>query len=134
MGKRKKYGKWIGNENYGYSIGAVSMRPSQEYSIPSQMHLSIRDDPGFFIGMPSEIGYGSYIGIPQNTEGNIAAVGGNGSHKSTGVAMPTLRTWRGAICATDVKGELSEFYDQLYKNGLVTRPYVIFDPSNPEGP
>lgn len=133
MGK-KGYRKWVNNENYGYSTGAVSMSQSQEDSIPSQMRLFIRDDPGFFMGMSSEIGYSSYIGIPQNIEGNIAVVGGNGSHKSTGLAMPTLRTWRGAIFAIDVKGELSEFYDQLYKNGLVTRPYVIFDPSNPEGP
>ena len=61
-------------------------------------------------------------------------VGGNGSGKSAGIAKPTLKTWQGPICATDVKGELSLCYEELSDQGLVTRPYLVFDPTQPEGP
>ena len=61
-------------------------------------------------------------------------VGGNGSGKSAGIAKPTLKTWRGPICATDVKGELSLCYEELSDQGLVTRPYLVFDPTQTEGP
>ena len=89
--------------------------------------------PGFFLGLPSGPG-GSYVGIPQGTEGNIVVVGGNGSGKSAGIAKPTLRTWRDAICAADIKGELSDFYAELHHRGLAERPYIIFDPMQIEGP
>ena len=69
----------------------------------------------------------------QGTEGNILAVGGIGSGKSFGLAKPTLRMWQGAICATDIKGELSAFYEELFKNGIVDRPCIIFDPMQADG-
>lgn len=32
------------------------------------------------------------------------------------------------MCATDIKGELSDYYISLFNQDLVTRPYIIFDP------
>lgn len=106
---------------------------SEQITPPLGRH-SIQGNPGFFLGLPSEPGSGNYFGISQGTEGNIIVVGGNGSGKSASIANPTLRTWRGAICAADIKGELSEFYKELYQKGLVTRPYIIFDPTQIDGP
>lgn len=139
----KKYNKWIGDDDYDARLVEF---PPTEYAclcqlqrhdnkdIPKEMRLTIRGSPGFFLGLPGEPGGNSYIGIPQGTEGNIVVIGGNGSGKSAGIAKPTLRTWRGAICVTDIKGELSDFYAELYRRGLVDRPYIIFDPMQIDGP
>lgn len=138
--EQRKYNKCIGDDDYDASLvnfpptGYALLRQSRvpEYKdIPSRMLLSIRNAPGFFFGFPSG---GGYVGIPQGTEGNIMVVGGNGSGKSAGIAKPTLRTWQGAICATDIKGELSGFYAELYHCGLVDRPCIIFNPMQIDGP
>ncbi len=143
MGKKnKKYNKWLGDNSY--DAGDVKLptadfiypQRSQECNggdISQKMLLSIRGSPGLFLGLPKSSG-GNYIGIPQRAEGNIIVVGGNGSCKSSGIAKPTLRTWQGAICATDIKGELSDFYAELHSCGLATRPYIIFDPMQIDGP
>lgn len=142
MGK-EKYNTWLGDPDYDASrvkltsadyIYLQKSRESDGRSPPKEMLLPIRDGPGFFLGLPSGPGGSSYVGIPQNTEGNFMVVGGNGSGKSAGIAKPTLKTWQGPICATDVKGELSLCYEELSDQGLVTRPYLVFDPTQPEGP
>lgn len=139
----KKYNKWLGDDDYDSCLvksppaDYAYLRQSQnldDKDIPREMLLTIRGSPGFFLGLPSEPAGDNYIGIPQGTEGNIVVVGGNGSGKSAGIAKPTLRTWRGAICATDIKGELSDFYAELYHRGLAARPYVIFSPMQIDGP
>ena len=142
MGKKTFY-KWLGDDDYDDRLikypptDYTYLRQSHgqdDMKIPTGMLLPIRSSPGFFLGLPSGPGGSNYIGIPQGTEGNTAVVGGNGSGKSTGIAKPTLRTWRGPICVTDIKGELSEFYADLYSRGLAARPYVIFDPMQIDGP
>lgn len=100
-------------------------------SIPKQVFLHSHD-PGFAFGIQDTTSAVRYIGMPQGEEGNISVVGGNGSGKSSGIAKPTLKTWQGAMCVTDIKGELSDFYKVLYNQDLVTRPYIIFDPTNPD--
>lgn len=140
---KTKYNKWLGDDDYDARlinsppIDRAYLRQPQESAlenIPAAMLLTIRGNPGFFLGLPGEPGGDNYIGIPQGTEGNIVVIGGNGSGKSAGIAKPTLRTWRGAICVTDIKGELSDFYTELYRRGLVDRPYIIFDPMKIDGP
>lgn len=140
--KRKKYNRWLGDDDYDardVSLPAtdyIYLRQSQGCNVENiapQMILSIRGSPGFFFGLPKSIG-NNYIGIPQGTEGNIVVIGGNGSGKSAGIAKPTLRTWKGTICVTDIKGELSDFYMDMYRRGLVDRPYIIFDPMKIDGP
>ena len=141
--EKNKYNKWLGDDDYDARLvkppptDYAYLRHSQgrdDIKIPAGMLLTIRGSPGFFLGLPSGLGGSNYIGIPQGTEGNTVVVGGNGSGKSAGIAKPTLRTWRGAICATDIKGELSEFYVELYNCGLAARPYIIFDPMQIDGP
>lgn len=139
----KKYNRWLGDGNYDarhvelpptdYTCLSQLQRTDNK-ELPKEMLLTIRGSPGFFLGLPDEPGGDNFIGIPQGTEGNIMVVGGNGSGKSAGIAKPTLRTWQGAICVTDIKGELSDFYAELYHHGLVNRPYIIFDPMQIEGP
>lgn len=141
--KKKKYDIWLDDDNYRASkVGPIDTdiarlcRPQEmmEAKPPLPMTLSIRDNPAFFLGMPSDPEMSGYVGIPQGTEGNIMVVGGNGSGKSAGIAKPTLRTWQGAICCTDPKGEHSNFYAELCHCRLATRPYIVFDPMQIDGP
>lgn len=103
--------------------------PCQEpqESSPDQLLLNA-DASGFFFGLPKQGNADHFVGIPFGSEGHIAVVGGEGSGKSAGIIKPTLRTWGGAICATDIKGELSDFYAELYEQGVVSRPFIVFDP------
>ncbi len=103
-----------------------------ERKILRELILEKMYEPGFFFG--SEYNASEYVGMKQGTDGNIVVIGGNGSGKSSAIAMPTLETWTGAICATDVKGELSEHYALLYENNIVNRPFIVFDPTDPESP
>lgn len=103
------------------------------WAIPGHMLLRKACDPGITLGLPQE-GKTTYVGLPQGAEGNLLVIGGNGSGKSSGVAMPTLETWRGPICATDIKGELSARYGDLYRRGLVSRRYIVVNPMDPAGP
>ena len=139
----KKYNKWLGDDDYDARYVELpptdytclsQLQRTDNKDIPKEMRLTIRGSPGFFLGLPGESAGDDYTGIPQGTEGNIVVVGGNGSGKSAGIAKPTLRTWQGAICATDIKGELSDFYAELYQHELAARPYVIFDPMQIDGP
>lgn len=91
-------------------------------------------EPGVFFGTKPGSDPLKYAGMPRGADGNIMIVGGNGSGKSSGIAKLTLERWPGAMCVTDIKGELSDFYKELFRWGSVTRPYLIFDPSDMEGP
>ena len=48
-----------------------------------------------------------YFCKDENTDGHILIVGGAGSGKSSGLAIPSLRAWNERIFAIDIKGELS---------------------------
>ena len=136
--KRKKYSVWIGDDvDYGgYDIlDCTYSQPEKDevHNIPKQLLLNLLHNIGFFFGVKVRDKLSQYVGMPQGMEGNILVIGGNGSGKSACIAIPTLITWHGAMCATDVKGELSDFYVKMYKQGLVTRPYIIFDPMQTDG-
>lgn len=102
--------------------------------IPKRLRLKTGCDPGFFFGGLNQVKKGYFIGMPQGEDGNIAAIGGNASGKSSSIVKPTMRHWKGPMCVTDIKGELSEYYEKLYQDELVTRPYIIFDPMDEESP
>lgn len=142
MGK-KKYNKWLGDDNYrahkvkippDIIVPDDQIRRPFDHSYPPEMLRGMGTDPGLLFGLPTKEDSGLYVGCHSKTEGNYAVVGGCGSGKSSNILMPTLRTFDGAICATDVKGELSDFYKELYRLGLVDRPWIIFDPMQIEGP
>lgn len=102
-----------------------------------KMHLNFAHDSGFFFGGMNQFEPDGYIGMPQGAEGHILVAGGSGSGKSS-MAKATLTAWGGAICATDIKGELSEWYVRLSEESLqagrILRPYIIFDPMQDDGP
>lgn len=108
--------------------------PPEKQDIPYKICLNFSGNPGVLFGLPSDYSSARYVGMSQGTEGNISVIGGNGSGKSAGIAKPTLKTWQGPICATDVKGELSDFYKELCRRKLVSRPYIKFDPMQADCP
>ena len=145
--KGKKHQKYLAqicndddsiNRTGSISIECIPFLNQEQHkrSAPKEIVLK-SDNPGFFFGGMDQYIKSHYIGMPQGAEGNIIVVGGNGSGKSAGIAKPTLRMWQGAICATDVKGELSDFYadlsGKLYQQGIIARPYIIFDPTQIDG-
>lgn len=66
---------------------------------------------------------GRLIEKPPQQEGHVLVVGGTGTGKSRGVAIPTLLRWQGAAFVVDIKGELSRLTAQA-RPGKV----YIFDP------
>ena len=110
--------------------------PDRGFQVPNQLYLK-KKEPGVFFGYADESEHDMYVGMPQGTDGNIIIIGGNGSGKSSGIIKPTLETWQGAICATDIKGELTEHYKRMYEcalqNEIEMRPFIVFDPMEPEG-
>lgn len=137
--KQKKYTGYIGDDDspgiLDYQSCSLLVPPSERDAdnVPEQMLLDIHSDSGFVFGVKSEFGLEKYVGMQQGAEGNILVIGGNGSGKSAGVAKPTLRMWQGTMCVTDIKGELSASYAELVEQGLVTRPFIVFDPLQPDG-
>lgn len=68
-----------------------------------------------------------YVIKPEETDGHILVVGGTGTGKSSCIAIPTLRSWKGRIFAIDIKGE-------LYKNTVAKRKNIkVFEPTNKNG-
>lgn len=135
--KRKKYNRWVGDDDYRankYNCTEYQLTKQQWESaenrttIPHTLLLNKNREPGFCFGTISNQDTTQYVGFPQSTEGNILIAGGNGSGKSASIIKPTLRTWSGALCVTDLKGELLAFYKKLYKAGIVKRPYKVFNP------
>lgn len=72
-------------------------------SIPPSMILHPFDNPGFLFGKTVS---NHYVGKPQDKDGHIAVIGGSGSGKTTGIAIPTTYTWKGTIFSFDFKGDL----------------------------
>lgn len=139
MGKKKKYTSWIG-EHGTYLQPATLVSEDTGYMdlsgnpIPQERILALRKDSGVTFGLINDVFEKHLVGMPQGTDGNILVVGGNGSGKSSGIAGPTLAQFKGAICATDIKGELSIQYEELFQMGCVSRPYLVFDPTDQESP
>ena len=93
-----------------------------------------KDDPGIFCGVLQEEDHSHFVGADYNFEGNMIAVGGNGSGKSSCIVKPTLYTWKSPMYVVDIKGEHSELYQKLWDAGLVNIPFITVDPTDPEGP
>lgn len=109
-------------------------KPDEAPRTPDRALRKWPDGSGVFFGGLNQFQQGYYIGMPEGEDGNIIVIGGNGSGKTTGIVMPTLRTWKGPMCATDIKGELSTRYKEMYEKGVVTRPFIVFDPMREDCP
>lgn len=134
-GKRKKKRKKVKKKvkECARILSDLNSSSVPNKSVPSAMLLS-HGDPGVFWGTPGKQWGDLYVGMRQGTEGHILVVGGSGTGKSSGIAKQTLRTWKEAIFALDVKVELSDSYKQLHRKGVVERPYIILDFADVEGP
>ena len=106
--------------------------------IPSNLLINrCSDTGGITFGLPNNqtpLFFVHRVGIPQGAEGHIVIIGGSGSGKSSGIAAPTMESYKGPMVVTDIKGELSKIYSRLYAKGTATRPFIIFDPTDPKSP
>lgn len=79
-----------------------------------------------FVGLESGVVLGKtnnkYLVMEEKSEGHIMVVGGQGSGKSTSVAIPTLLNYNSSIFAIDIKGELSETCKNYRKSKKVFNP------------
>lgn len=88
--------KTFGNEYY--------LQPGN--NIPPSMVFSSRYTSFFLFGK-TEDGYA--VGKDHEADGHIAVFGGSGSGKTTGIAIPSLCTWKGTIFSFDFKGDLLKY-------------------------
>lgn len=123
MGKKKKKKKKL--------VEKIGTRKQEKTSPPSELTLRLTD-PGLFFGGLNQRGRGTYIGIPKGKYGHAAVVGSTGSCKTSGIVRHMLLTHDGTAVVVDPKGELSKYYQEAYEAGLVSRPYMAFDPSDPD--
>ena len=138
-------GKYLESGEYSYDnrAGGIFLKkrfnlikklPKQKKEGDSKQLFLRGNRPGISFGYIKAEENMQMVGVPEGDDGNILVVGGNGSGKTLGIAKPTLASWQGGICATDIKGELSDYYVGLYQRGVVARPPIIFDPTQVEGP
>jgi len=69
---------------------------------PVNRQLASSEPHGVFFGKYEN----QYVVKPEDMDGHVLVCGGTGTGKSSCVAIPTLRNWRGTIFAIDIKGEL----------------------------
>ena len=83
----------------------VLSSPQNEQRIDDSIPIMQRLKPcGIVFGRQGK----TYITKPETMDGHILVVGGVGSGKSSGIAIPTLRSWGHNVFAIDIKGELYE--------------------------
>lgn len=111
MSKKNKFRNW-NNEQYDQYQATMKKYP--------EVMPEISGNPGVFLGQPPFREPYVYYGMPQGSDGHMAVIGGSGTGKSSGIVKPTLKTWTAPLLATDIKGELSDFYKELYRDGLVS--------------
>ncbi len=96
-------------------------------NIPGRMILSY-SEPGVYMGAGGNRDNGAYVGRRSKDDGNILLTGISGSGKSRILVKSSLETWRNPAVVLDIKGELSEHMDSLQREGIETRPFIVFDP------
>ena len=74
------------------------------------------------------------VGMPQGNDGHLLIIGGSGSGKSSGILKPTITTWDGALICNDIKGELSDYNLELKNQGIIKRPFIVYNPMDRESP
>ena len=70
---------------------------------------------------------GKYVCMDEKTDGHILTIGGAGSGKTAGVAIPTLMSWQSRVFAIDIKGELYEKTKGKRNEAMIK----VFNPTDP---
>ena len=78
---------------------------------------------GIFFGVQE----GKYIIKSESQDGHVMVVGGSGSGKTSCIAIPTLRRWKGQVFAIDIKGEL---YEKTKKQRSISSIIRVFNPQD----
>ncbi|MDR2203492.1 MAG: type IV secretory system conjugative DNA transfer family protein [Nitrososphaerota archaeon] len=91
---------------------------------PANGQLAGADPQGVFFGRRGN----QYVIKREDMDGHVLVVGIPASGKSSCVAIPTLRHWKGAVFAVDIKGELSANTKNHRRN------VKVFEPQNEESP
>ena len=106
----KKYRKALSNglKPVDLLIFQQDKLQNASWDSPSELHLSFFDG-GVFFGIGTSDGASYCIGKRQQENGHILVIGSPGCHKTTGVILPSILTWRGTFVAVDIKGDISDF-------------------------
>lgn len=113
----------ISGKYFNVTCEGLHTNDKQFDDVPDYMYL------GSNSGIPLAVNSGgAKIGLPEGRDGHIAVIGGSGSGKSSGIAFPTIESWRSCMCITDTKYELAPRYEHWYNSGKVKRPCIIFNP------
>lgn len=126
-------------------IGSVySLIESRNRTKANNSHKTYEKVDKELIGLESGVVLGKinrdYLVMEEKSEGHIMVVGGQGSGKSTSVAIPTLLNYNSSIFAIDIKGELSEssksyrlnmkVFDPLKEDTPHYNPYAVLKMGN----
>ncbi len=110
-------------------IECISALRQRRYSVKDKTYENIDDE---LIGLESGVILGKmnrdYLVMEEKSEGHIMVVGGQGSGKSSSIAIPTLLNYNSSIFAIDIKGELSGSSKNYRWN------MKVFDPLNEDTP
>lgn len=71
---------------------------------------------------------GKYVTMPETTDGHALIIGGAGSGKTSGIAIPTLMSWKARVFAIDIKGELYERTKSVRNEAQIK----VFNPTDRE--
>ena len=104
---------------------------------PTNRRLASPEPRGVFFGKRVS----QYVVKSEDMDGHVLVVGGTGTGKSSCIAIPTLRNWKGTIFAIDIKGELYAntkqhrrniklFNPEDKENRYVYDPYVFLNQNN----
>ena len=118
-----KGGIWAGKAVYSRNKIEQDETQYQDYETAMKNPLApevLRSDTrsGVFFGAQE----GRYVHKAEEQDGHVLIIGGTGSGKSSCIAIPTLRAWRGRVFAIDIKGELYEQTRQHRHNIRVFNP------------
>lgn len=88
------YGKLTGNK---LTVGTQAKSNKDNTTVSSKIH-------GIVFGTENS----KYFIKDEQEKGSTLIVGGSRSGKTSGLAIPTLKSWKGGVFAIDIKGELYE--------------------------
>lgn len=94
-------GKVTGKE---FNAGTKAKGHETEFPELSVPEKDIAQESGVFFGKLGK----KYIMQPDKRDGHVLIVGGPGTGKSSAIAIPTLRSWRGRVFCVDIKPELAQ--------------------------